>query len=179
VVEDSVKINFPGRVQECEVCSDWVVLSSGQEPFTACPYCGATQTPEGIGHASLKGQVRSKGDEVNADDVVLITLRLQQFRIKNGIRPSHGSKPAVVLTVPSARGDDGDSYPSPDGDFSPTLKDYLKDHVLIGNVVLVAVDVVFAALGWLSTSTATVLGLLTGIVATGTIVDTWVHKFFH
>lgn len=66
---------------------------------------------------------------------------------------------------------------APGGDFTPTLGDYLNDHVLIGNVILIVAVFLFAGAGWLST--ATILGILAGVVATGTIVDTWVHKFFH
>ena len=171
-----MKINFSGTLQRCEVCHDWIVLPPGQRPVTVCPYCGANQaTPQESGHESSKNRIKSKGDEVSESDAALISLRIQQFRIKNGLASGNGSTATSESTVPSEGANV--PYPAPDGDFTPTLKDYVNDHVLIGNVILVAVDLAFAVFGLLST--AAVLGILVGIVASGTIVDTWVHKFFH
>ncbi|MGA2663379.1 MAG: hypothetical protein ABSF83_00340 [Nitrososphaerales archaeon] len=176
-----MRINFSGTLQRCQVCHDWIVLSPGQHPDAVCPYCGANQDlPQGPDGGSLKGRTKSRGDEVGGGDAALISLRLQQFRIRNGLAADHRDEAAREQTVPGAgTTTGGDPYPDPDGDFSPTLKDYLNDHVLMGNVVVVAADVASAAFGWFSSAGLGVLGVLVGAVAAGTIVDTWVHKFFH
>jgi hypothetical protein len=174
-----LKINFSGVLQRCVVCHDWIVLPSGQKPVKFCPYCGSNQTTQESGQESLRSQLKSTGDTVSNSDAALISLRLQQFRIKSGLAPGQSSKAttgsATESTVPS--GGANDPYPAPGGDFSPTLKDIVGDHVLIGNVVLIAADLGFALLGL--SSSAVFLEILVGIVATGTIVDTWVHEFFH
>ena len=177
-----MKVNFSGRLQRCEVCHDWIVLPPGQQPVAVCPYCGAAQSSlQRSGRDPPKNWIKSRGDDVSERDAALISLRLQQFRIRKGLVPAPDGTGAATLE-PAVHAEDGvddeDPYPAPDGDFAPTLRDYLSDHVLLGNVIVIAADLAFAAFGLLS-STVALLGVLVGVVATGTIVDTWVHRFFH
>jgi hypothetical protein len=169
-----LKINFSGLLQRCVVCHDWIVLPSGQSPVKFCPYCGSSQTTRESGGETVRSQLKSTGDSVSKSDAALISLRLQQSRIKSGLDAAQTGKPAES-TTPAAGA--SDPYPAPGGDFSPTLKDVVGDHVLIGNSVLIAADLAFALFGLLSS--VAFLEILVGIVATGTIVDTWVHEFFH
>lgn len=170
-----MKINFPGKVQKCEVCHDWIVSPENQSPVETCPYCGAAQyDPRAAGRKGYGVTVKSKGDWVSGRDAALISLRLQQYRIK--ARASEAKKGSVSL---SSAGEPTsiDPYPAPDGDFKPTYADIKNDHVLLGNVALIGVDFVFAAFGLIPYRAAFELSV--GIIAVGTVVDTWVHQFFH
>ena len=169
-----MKINFPGKVQKCEVCHDWILSPENQPPIEICPYCGAVQyDPQVVGKKGYRVGVKRKGDWVNERDANLISLRLQQYRIR--ARASQAQRSPATLST--AEQTSVDPYPAPDGDFKPTYADIENDHVLLGNVALVGIDFVFAAFGLIPYRAA--FELLVGIVAVGTIVDTWVHQFFH
>lgn len=170
-----MRINFPGKVQKCEVCHDWIVSPEDRPPVETCPYCGAIQfDPRMVEKKGYGVGVKRKGDWVGGRDAYLISFRLQQYRIRaRASRTPKGG--ATGLGVEEAASID--PYPAPDGDFTPTWSDVKNDHVLIGNVALIAVDFVFAILGLIPYRAA--LEVLVGIVAVGSIVDTWTHQFFH
>ncbi len=154
-----MRINFPGKLQKCAVCGDWIVSPQGQPMPDVCPYCGALQRPSTRDGEKHSIEVKTKGDVVDKRDAALIAFRLKQQRAQ------------------ASSGGSADPYPAPDGDFKPTLGDITSDHVMLGNIALIAVDLVFAFFGLVSR--IAFLEVLVGIVAAGTIVDTWVHKFFH
>jgi hypothetical protein len=169
-----MRINFQGNLQRCETCHDWIVSSHGQPPVEACPYCGAPQRiQEAQGEKGLRVKVKSKGDQVSKKDAALISVRLQQFRMKAALALASGK-----TRQSGAQGTGStDPYPAPEGDFTPTLSDVVNDHVMLGSLALIGVDIAFAWFGLLPH--ISVLEVIAGIVAMGTIVDTWVHKFFH
>ncbi|GBC73910.1 hypothetical protein HRbin04_01319 [archaeon HR04] len=91
--DDPAGLSF--KVQRCLRCFDFIVLKPADGFVDTCPYCGTLQMPYFYSLMNGKSDTRleellkrlSHDSELRLREDLLLSLRVWQFKIRNGIDP--------------------------------------------------------------------------------------------